>query len=29
MLFTDDTSVTVNDSNIIDFQLNIKVVFEQ
>ena len=29
LLFTDDTSVIVTDSNIIDFQLNMKVAFEQ
>jgi hypothetical protein len=28
-LFTDDTSIIVTDSNIVDFQLHIKVVFEQ
>jgi hypothetical protein len=29
ILFTDDTSVIVNDSNIVDFQLNVNVVSEQ
>ena len=29
ILFVDDTSVIVNDPNIVDFQFNTKVVFEQ
>ena len=29
ILFTDDTSITVTDSNIIDFQLDMEVTFEQ
>jgi len=29
ILFADDTSITVTDSHFIDFQLNMKVVFEQ
>ena len=29
ILLADDTSVIVTDSNIVDFQLNMKVVFEQ
>jgi len=29
ILLADDTSVIVTDSNIVDFELNMKVVFEQ
>jgi len=29
ILFADDTSVIVIDSNVVDFQLNMKIVFEQ
>jgi hypothetical protein len=29
ILFADNTSVIVTDSNIVDFQFNVKVVFEQ
>jgi hypothetical protein len=29
ILFADDTSVIVTDPNIIDFQLNMKILFEQ